>query len=292
MRKAALMLTRVDRVQIVVADKRATAAAFARLLAAEVVREDTLQTLGARRAILRLGTSEVELLEPDGAGVACDFLTQTKGGLFAAGFATADVARLRMHLQARGLSLAEESGQLFLPAESLHLPGLRAVISAETERGAAGLVRNLYETTLLVDGFSAVVTRIAATFGLDASHFVPIRSAEYGYEGVLTLFHPDRLHRIEVITPYDPEKTMGRFFAKRGASLYMCYAEADDLALIRDRLLAHAPDDWTGPRDAEAPGNLFIHPKALGGIMLGVSRTTVAWTWSGHPERVVPAAGA
>lgn len=24
-------------------------------------------------------------------------------------------------------------------------------------------------------------------------------------------------------------------------------------------------------------------------MMMGVSRTTVGWTWSGHPERVVPA---
>jgi hypothetical protein len=52
--------------------------------------------------------------------------------------------------------------------------------------------------------------------------------------------------------------------------------------------LEHAPDNWTGPRDGTAD-NLFIHPKALGGMMLGVSRATHAWTWSGHPERVVAA---
>jgi hypothetical protein len=35
---------------------------------------------------------------------------------------------------------------------------------------------------------------------------------------------------------------------------------------------------------------LFIHPAALGGMMSGISRTTVARTWSGHPERVEAAA--
>lgn len=286
------MLTRVDRIQAVVADKRATAAVYGRLLGAEVVREDTVRALSARRAVLRLGTSEVELLEPDGAGVAADFLSRTPGGLFAAGFATPDVARLRAHLRTRGVSLAEEGGQLFLVPEALGLPGLRAVISADSAPPAVGLVRHLYETTLLVNGCAEVVADTAATFGLEAAHFVPIRSPEYGYEGVLTLFHPDRLDRIEVVTPHDAAKTMGRFFAKRGACLYMCFAEADDLVPVRDRLLAHAPDDWTGPRGASPPDSLFIHPKVLGGTMLGVSRTSVAWTWSGHPERVAPHASA
>jgi hypothetical protein len=168
------------------------------------------------------------------------------------------------------------------------VPGLRTVVSGEQELPAGGLLERLYEATLLVDDSRAAVAQTAAAFGLAPAHFVPIRSAEFGYDGALTLFHPDRLDRVEIVTPNDPSKTMGRFFAKRGASLYMCYAEAADLTPIRARLLEHAPHDWTGPRDSTTLDNLFIHPKALGGIMLGVSRTTVAWTWSGHPERVVP----
>lgn len=280
------MLTRVDRVQAVVADRGATAAAYTRLLDAQVVREDRVGVLGARRSVVRLGASEVELLEPDGAGLAADFLAHTKGGLFAAGFATPDIARLGAHLQARGVSVIEEGGQLFVSAQALRVPGLRVVISTDTTQASSGLVRHLYEATLLIDNAPDAVAKTAATFGLDTSHFVAIRSAEYGYEGTLTLFHPDHLDRIEMITPHDSAKTMGRFFAKRGACLYMCYAEADHLAPIRERLLAHAPQQWTGPRDDATPGNLYIHPAALGGMMLGISRTTVAWTWSGHPERV------
>jgi len=282
------MLRRVDRVQAVVADRQATATAFRRLLDAEVVRDDRLQLLSARRTVLRLGSSEVELLEPDGSGMAAEFLSQTKGGLFAAGFATADIAQLRTHLQGRGVSVAEEGAQLFLSPQQLGLPGLQTAISTDREQAAVGLVRCLYEVTLLVQDFSSVVNESAATFSLDPAYFVPIRSEEYGYEGALTLFHPHRLDRIEVITPYDPAKTMGRFFAKRGPSLYMCYCEADDLTAIRNRLREHAPGAWTGPGDGTAPDNIFIHPTALGGMMLGVSRTTFAWTWSGHPERVTP----
>ena len=281
------MLTRVDRVQVVVADRRAAAAAFTRLLDAQPVREDAVHVLGARRTILRTGRSEVELLEPDGAGVVSEFLAQTKGGLFAAGFAARDLARLRGHLRTSGIAVTEERGQLFLSPDALGIPGLNAVISPDGEQPPAGLAQHLYEVTLLVHDFAAVLRKAAATFALEATHFVPIRSAEFGYSGTLTLFRPQHLDRIEIVTPNEPSKTMGRFFAKRGPCLYMCFAEADDLRPIRARLLEHAPNDWTGPRDDAAPDSLFIHPKALGGMMLGVSRTSFAWTWSGHPERVV-----
>jgi hypothetical protein len=29
---------------------------------------------------------------------------------------------------------------------------------------------------------------------------------------------------------------------------------------------------------------MFIHPTALHGVLMGISRTNWAWTWSGHPE--------
>lgn len=282
------MLTRVDRVQVVVSDRAAAGVGYQRLLGAVTLHEDRIGGLAARRTVLQLGTSAIELLEPDGAGPVAEFLARTTGGLFAVGFATPDVAQLRAHLTARGVVAMDEGGQLFLAPESLRVPGLRAVISAATDRPAVGLTRHLYEATLLVDDFATVVARVATIFGLDASHFVPIRSAEYGYEGVLTLFHPDRLDRMEIITPKEPAKTMGRLFAKRGACWYMCFAEADDLVPIRARLLEQAPTQWTGPRDSATVESLFIHPPALGGVMLGVSRTTVAWTWSGHPDRVLP----
>ncbi len=282
------MLTHVDRVQVVVANRAAVALAFARLLDAGVVREDRVAGLAARRSVLRLGSSEVELLEPDGAGVVADFLSTTRGGLFAAGFATADMNGLGARLSASGVTHAEEAGQLFIEPRLPQLPGLRAVVSRAASVPAAGLVQHLYEATLLVSDFRAVVAAVAATFGLETAHFVPIRSQEFGYEGVLTLFHPDHLDRMEIISPNDPAKTMGRFFARRSACWYMCFAEATDLRPIRDRLLEEAPNDWTGLHDG-TPDSLFIHPKALGGMMLGVSRTKYAWTWSGHPERVTAA---
>jgi len=285
------MLTRVDRVQVVVADRNATAAAFRRLLDGETVREDRLACLAARRTVVQLGASQVELLEPDGAGAIADFVARTKGGLFAAGVATRDLPGVKARLQARRVAFGEEGRQIFLAPEQIQVPGLQLVVSEESGASSAGLVSHLYEVTLLVQSFQPSVTTFAEQFSLDSSSFVPIGSPQYGYEGVLTLFHPDHPDRLEIITPNDPNKTMGRFFAKRGPSLYMCYAETDHLPAIRDRLLQHVPNDWTGPREGPELGNLFIHPNALGGMMLGLSRTTLVWSWSGRPDRVTPGAG-
>jgi hypothetical protein len=279
------MLLEVDRVQVVVGDARAVAQRYARLLGGSVARRDRVSALAAQRTVVALGGSEVELLQPDGAGPAADFLSGAKGGLFAAGFAAPDLSSLRAHLESRGVDAVEEHGQLFLAPEALGIPGLRAVVSRAEQRSRVGLVQNLYEVTLLVDDFQAATDATATTFGLEPSRFVPIRSEEFGYEGVLTLFQPDRLHRVEIITPQDATKTMGRFFGKRGAGLYMCYAETDRIGDIRGRLQEHEPREWTGTPEGPID-NLFIHPRALGGMMLGVSRTSYAWTWSGHPERV------
>lgn len=79
-----------------------------------------------------------------------------------------------------------------------------------------------------------------------------------------------------------PDTAMGRWAARRGDSLYMCYAETEDVGAIVRRLTRR------GARFTPRGGDgLWIHPSALGGLLLGISRTTVAWEWSGRPERVV-----
>lgn len=274
----------LDRIQLVVVDRAGAAAAWERLLDAAVVREDRVAALGCRRTVLAVGASEVELLEADGAGP----VHEAGPGLFAAGFASDDLDALRDHLRSHGVEMASEGDQLFVPPAALDSQGLRLVLSPAAERSRQGLLSRLYEVTNLVPNPKQWCERFAKLFALDARSFVPIRSENFGYDGTLTLFRPGELDRVEIIHPYDRDKTMGRFFAKRGPCLYMCYGESDRADEIRDRARRHCPDDWTGPDDDRPVDNLFLHPRALGGTMLGVSRTTYAWTWSGAPERVEP----
>ena len=282
------MLERVDRVQVAVADRRAAVRRFAELLAAEVVGEDAVAPLAARRTTVRTGAAEVELLEPDGAGPVGEHLARCGPGMFAAGFATADLGVLRDRLLAQRVSFAESGDQLLLAPLATGDHGLRCVLSELTDvTPEAGLVTHLYEVTNLVADHGASSALYAERFGLAPERFCPIDSPEFGYRGVLTMFAPDeRLDRIECITPYDFTKTMGRFMRKRGETLYMCFAESAEIAPLCARLSEHAPHDWTAVGSAAAPDTLFIHPNALAGMMMGVSRTTVAWQWSGHPERV------
>ncbi len=76
---------------------------------------------------------------------------------------------------------------------------------------------------------------------------------------------------------------MGRFHARRGQSIYMGYVETDDVAAVQSALEAQGAR-YAGRTDDPNPEGLFIHPSALHGMLLGVSRTNLAWTWSGHPE--------
>jgi hypothetical protein len=283
--KSGSALTGIDRIQLSAEDGEQVAARWIEILGAEHVQQDRLAGLNAKRRLLSIGNCHVEILQPDGAGAVQDHLASRRGGLFAAGMATADIDLLSRDLTSGDISFHRETDQLFLDEQQLGIAGLRLVISADATNEPTGRLRNLYEVTHLTGDASESADRLAAIFSLESSHFVPISSDAYGYEGSLTLFDPDRLDRIETIHPYDRAKTMGRYFDRFGASLYMCYGECDDLPGLREHLMALLPDDWTGPREGPLDG-LFIHPKVLGGVMLGVSRTTFAWSWSGSPERI------
>jgi hypothetical protein len=283
------MVTRVDRVQLIVLDRAAAAARWRQLFDAEVVREDRVAFLAARRTVLRVGESELELLEEDGVGAVAQHYSRVRSAVFAVGFAVDDVAAAAATLDGRGVHHVAEAGQVHLTGEWIGVPALRVVLTRDERRAPAGLLARLYEVTHLMRGHTRAADRLAKVFDLDPGGFVPIRSAEFGYEGTLAMLQPDRLDRVETVTPFDAKRPMGRFFSRQGPCLYMFYAEARDAAAARARLLEHAPAAYTGPKGEDEPDNFWVHPRALGGALLGVSRESFAWTWSGHPERVLPA---
>lgn len=284
------MLTRVDRVQLAVPDIPAAAEGWVELVGAVHDGDDILPALGARRSRYRLGTGWVEFLEPDGAGPVADAVSERGGHLFAGGVATPDLDAVVERLGSKGLTPVLDGGQAHLHPRIAGTSGVPLVVSRDEPQPPVGLVDFLYEITDLRHEAQAWMERYADLFGLDASSFVPISSDRYGYSGVLTIFVEGRLDRLEVITPSNPENTMGRFFAKFGEALYMCYAESGEVKAIWERARERgAPFTADQPRSPGAgPNGIFLHPKALGGVMLGVSRRTAAWQWSGHPERVEP----
>lgn len=286
------MITRLDRVQLATRNPRRSAETWQRLFDAQIVREDHVEPLRARRTVLRAGESEIELLEPAGVGPVAQHVARSRSALFAVGFAADDLALAAARLEERNIHHVRSDDQLHLSGEWLGIPGLRLVLTADEPRRPAGLLLRLYEATHLMYGQARAAARFAEVLGLDPAGFAPIESEPFGYRGTLCLLDPDkRLDRLETIEPTDPLKPIGRFLARQGPCLYMCYVEARDTAAVRERLREHAAGAWTGPDDdATPPDNLFVHPRALHGLLLGISRESVAWTWSGHPDRVRPAA--
>lgn len=276
------MLTRVDRMQLAVRDRAQAEETFRDLLGAEKVRDDRSDLLRADRSVVQAGVSEFELLEPSGEGPVQAHLERWGEGLFAAGFASNDLSALSERLSSARVAWREEGGQLFIDAGQT--PGMAVVLSQEAERSPVGLITWLYEVTNIVDDHNEAADFYAAAFALDPARFCPITSKQFGYTGQLLLYDPPaRLDRIELSQITDPSLAMGRFAAKRGQSIYMCYAETADAAAIIERLQRKGAR-WAGRSDDPNPEGLFIHPSSLHGVLMGVSRTNLAWSWSGRPE--------
>jgi hypothetical protein len=230
------------------------------------------------------------LLEPDGEGLlASELKRRGRAHLFAAGASSPDPGKVGDHASRAGAQCSTEGDRHWVTIEIEGAP-IRFVVSPEAKRERAGDLDFLYEATVLAADQAKAVDRIAEVFALDKSHFTTITSEAFGYTGVLTLFREGALHRFEVITPTDMAKTMGRYYAREGASFYMAFAESAAMTRIEraaDSVHAGVTVDRPATRAASLTADqLWLHPPSLGGMMLGISRPTMAWRWSGHPERV------
>ena len=150
-----------------------------------------------------------DLLGAEPAGLVRAHLDRRGPGLLTAGFSVASVPARRAHLVAEGVEFTREGEQTYLePSETA---GMRVVVSPAGPGRRLGLVSHLYEVTnTLVSPWAAAAERHTRLFKLDPSRFAP------------------------PVT--DPQTAMGRWAAKRGDSLYMCYAETPDVGAIVRRL--------------------------------------------------------
>lgn len=284
------MLKEIDRVLLATPDAAHAGRKWQAMTGAHEIGRDRVAGLGARRVTLRAGTSDIELLEPDGAGLLADELGRRgRPHLFAAGASSCEAGRVAEHARRAGASVITENNRHMITIEIESAP-IRFVISDDSDRDKAGDLDFLYEATVLAADQARAVDRIATVFGLDKSHFTTITSDAFGYTGVLTLFRPDQLHRFEVITPTDMTKTMGRYYARERASFYMAFAESAQMTKIETAAKAENAGitvDRPAMRSlSRTADQLWLHPSALGGMMLGLSRPSMAWRWSGHPEWV------
>lgn len=232
--------------------------------------------------LLLCGSDFIGLAAPTGDGAVAEHLDGLGEGLFAAIFTTGDVDAIAARAKERSVGFVEEGGVLNLDPASTF--GLRMLVAPYEDHGSAGIISFIYEVTHLVKDWKSASGFLTDLFGLEGAKFSPIKSDQYGYEGVLTLFDPpDRLDRIEVVYPHDTAKAMGRFFVKRGEGPYMFFMETNDMPGLRKRLKA-AGARFAPEEEPEQPNSLFVHPSSTHGVLIGVSPRNLAWVWSGRPE--------
>lgn len=281
------MLTTVDGIVVATEDPTVAARTFTELFEAE--RDDPFpsQVLNAELTPMDVGTSRVLLARPTGEGTVGAFCDRWGEGLLAAIVSTREPRSLLDRLDARSVPTTHSDELLHVDPSATF--DLRTIVVPHVDRPRVGSLDFLYEVTHLVEDPERAAGAWADLFGLDEDGFCPISSEEYGYEGTLTLFDPpEHLDRIEVIHPHDRSKPMGRFFDRRGRGPYMCFAECGDVPALAERLERSGARYAVGAEREGVPESLFVHPSSLHGVLLGVSRTNLAWSWSGRPEASGP----
>ena len=287
------MLKSVDRILVAVNDLDAAEKNYTNVLGAVVIDDFESDYLNARVRRMALGSTEVELCMPSAAGRVTAHLERLGEGLLYGGVTCNDLPALQGNLAEYKVACVEADGRLYVEACDLHgLPLVVSVAPVVEPTRAGGPIEFLYELTMVLrSSWKEIADSYCDRLGLSRDEMVDITFKRFGYEGVLMLFDPKRLDRIELAEANDPAFPMGRFSAKRGDAFYMCYVQTDNLADVIQRLETHG-HKWTRRTNTpQEQDGLWIHPSALNGVLMGVSRSSLAWGWSGRPELVQPLAG-
>jgi hypothetical protein len=260
------MLTDLDRIIVAVPYRRPVVDAIRRVLGAEVVSHDHLPPWSAKRTTLRVGISEIEVLEPKGVGALADFVGRRGPGLFAVGFASEALEEFRAHLETQGAFFEEYQGQFFLTSDQgLDLPGLNLVITQAKEREPAGLLRRLCGATLL----HRAVEPAGALVRLFSSHSSPLSKVSQttpGLTGTVIYLGEGLTSHLAILAPWGNATPIARYFYRHGPGLYLSSARSEKLAVIRERLGSRVHADPT--RSADGP--LLIPSRLFGGARLAV----------------------
>lgn len=125
------MLKNIHHVGIVVRSIAAAYAFYRDTLSLPVHKEDTIQAQGVKAALLTIGPSALELLEPITSGTGVARFLETRGeGLHHLCFATDDVQRELATAKARGLAVLDQQPR----------PGLAGLICFLHPRSSHGVL--------------------------------------------------------------------------------------------------------------------------------------------------------
>lgn len=241
-----------------------------------VKKEAELPEQGVKAALLSLGNTEIELLQPirPETGVA-RYLERTGGGMHHICFETGDVQAELDSLKERGVQLIDQAVRKGLAGDIFFVhPKATQSVLVEFAQPEEATQPGGREDALFVDvplvcantgdlwaaakaweqNFGLQVESYAASEELDNRH-VMIPTGERG--GVY----------VEVMTPLTPTGKNAEFLEKRGEGLFLMAARTADLD-EGVRRLRDAGVRVTDPEGAGEARVAFVHPKSTNGVFI------------------------
>ena len=255
-----------DRVALAVPNADRVAGDFNSIFDTEVVDDTRDEVAVARRVTLQWGHDQVELFEPLGDGPASNFLKKGHGGLFAGGFSLSDPAGLAAHMPDRGIKVHEQGADRFLVLPD-ECRGTGIILSRKEERARVGLSDRIWQITFAGPNLDDMCDFYIDTLNMGSLFTSRYHSDLFGYDAGVSWFDArDRapLDSLEYLEPTDMKEAVARFVKRNGQGIYMCAIVTDDIPQIKERVEANGPG-WT---HADIGG--YIHPRRLGGMLLGI----------------------
>lgn len=273
------MLTKIHHIGIVVRDLEEAFTFYRDTLGLPLHKMATVSDQGVKAALLPVGDSEIELLEPIAAdtGVA-RFLEKRGGGLHHLCFETTDIVAELQAAKDKGLRLIDQhprpglAGMIaFLHPQSCcsvlveyaqpvdHSEHSSLLAEARDRRFTA---KRLDHVVIAVNDLEGAVATYQKNFALAREEAREVPSL-----GIRNTFLPIGDAKIEFVTPLGPDSPVAQFLATRGEGMYLLALEVDYLPGATAALAEKGIKATTVP--APDGGTLaFISPKHTHGVLL------------------------
>lgn len=270
------MITKIHHVGIVVRDLEEAYGFYRDTLGLCVSKEDTVVDQGVKAALMPVGHSEIELLEPirEGTGIA-KFLESRGGGMHHLCFETDDIDAELGRLKGIDTPLIDETARAglagmiaFLHPKCTHRTLIELATPPESHsephkvHGDAGL-KDLDWLTLAVGDLDAAAADYEKLFGLKGERF---DLGEIGGRGAML---PIGRAQIELLAATGPDTRVGKMIAESGEGMMALTLETESL----DAAVAHLRPKGVAmaePQDGPMPGmrSVWLDPSATFGVRL------------------------
>lgn len=237
--------------------------------------EKELPEQGVKAALLSMGNTEIELLEPirEDTGVA-RYLQKTGGGMHHICFETADVKADLEALKSREIQLIDQQTRTGLAGEIFFVhPKASSSVLVEYAQPEHGSVPGRQEPEALFLDMPLICTttkdlwqaagQFEKNYGLQIESYSI--SEDLDNRHVMIPTGQEGSVYVEVMTPLTPGGKNAEYIEKRGEGLFLMAARVRDL----NAAVAKLRDAGVRVTDVDESGSVaFVHPKSTNGVFI------------------------